>query len=76
MNTVTRLKTTHSQRQHGAVAITFAFSLLMLFGFMALVFDLGRTYVVRTELQRRWRAPRTSIRNGLVSRKQLTRSKR
>lgn len=26
-------------------------SLLVLFGFMALVFDLGRTYVVRTELQ-------------------------
>jgi Flp pilus assembly protein TadG len=33
------------------VAITFALSLLVLFGFMALVFDLGRTYVVRTELQ-------------------------
>lgn len=51
MKTVTRLKTTLSQRQRGAVAITFAFSLLLLMGFMALVFDLGRTYVVRTELQ-------------------------
>ncbi|PKO62181.1 MAG: hypothetical protein CVU24_05230 [Betaproteobacteria bacterium HGW-Betaproteobacteria-18] len=51
MNTVTRLKGAHAQRQRGAVAITFALSLLVLFGFMALVFDLGRTYVVRTELQ-------------------------
>jgi hypothetical protein len=51
MNTVTRLKGTPQQRQRGAVAITFALSLLVLFGFMALVFDLGRTYVVRTELQ-------------------------
>lgn len=46
-----RLKAMRSQCQRGAVAITFAFSLLVLFGFMALVFDLGRTYVVRTELQ-------------------------
>jgi len=51
MNAVTRLKTTLRQRQRGAVAIMFAISLLVLFGFMALVFDLGRTYVVRTELQ-------------------------
>jgi Flp pilus assembly protein TadG len=51
MNTVTRLKATLIQRRRGAVAITFALSLLVLFGFMALVFDLGRTYVVRTELQ-------------------------
>ncbi|MFZ2124750.1 MAG: Tad domain-containing protein [Rhodoferax sp.] len=51
MNTVTRLKGTRQQHQRGAVAITFALSLLVLFGFMALVFDLGRTYVVRTELQ-------------------------
>ena len=51
MKTVVRLKAMRSQCQRGAVAITFAFSLLVLFGFMALVFDLGRTYVVRTELQ-------------------------
>lgn len=50
MKTV-RLKAMRSRCQRGAVAITFAFSLLVLFGFMALVFDLGRTYVVRTELQ-------------------------
>ena len=50
MKTV-RLKAMCSRCQRGAVAITFAFSLLVLFGFMALVFDLGRTYVVRTELQ-------------------------
>ena len=51
MSTVTRLKGMGYQRQRGAVAIMFAISLLVLFGFMALVFDLGRTYVVRTELQ-------------------------
>lgn len=51
MDKVTRLKTTLAQRQRGAVAIMFGLSLVVLFGFMALVFDLGRTYVVRTELQ-------------------------
>lgn len=40
-----------SQRQCGAVMILFAVSLTVLLGFMALVIDLGRTYVVRTELQ-------------------------
>lgn len=40
-----------SQRQRGAVMILFAVSLTVLLGFMALVIDLGRTYVVRTELQ-------------------------
>jgi len=38
-------------RQRGAVAIVFGLSIIVLFGFMALVIDLGRTYVVRTELQ-------------------------
>jgi Flp pilus assembly protein TadG len=51
MNAVTRLKATLHQRQRGAVAIMFGLTLVVLFGFMALVFDLGRTYVVRTELQ-------------------------
>lgn len=53
MKTVTYLKHKPCQRQHqrGAVAIMLGLSLLVLFGFMALVFDLGRTYVVRTELQ-------------------------
>lgn len=53
MKTVTYLKQRPCQRQHqrGAVAIMLGLSLLVLFGFMALVFDLGRTYVVRTELQ-------------------------
>ena len=41
----------NSQRQRGAVMILFALSLTVLLGFMALVIDLGRTYVVRTELQ-------------------------
>jgi len=39
------------QRQAGAVAIIFGLVIFVLFGFMALVIDLGRTYVVRTELQ-------------------------
>jgi Flp pilus assembly protein TadG len=38
-------------RQRGAVAIMLGLSVLVLFGFLALVVDLGRTYVVRTELQ-------------------------
>lgn len=53
MKTVTHLKQRPCQRQHqqGAVVIMLGLSLLVLFGFLALVFDLGRTYVVRTELQ-------------------------
>lgn len=53
MKTVTYLQQRpfQRQRQQGAVAIMLGLSLLVLFGFMALVFDLGRTYVVRTELQ-------------------------
>lgn len=53
MKTLTGLQQRPCQRQHqrGAVAIMFGVSLLVLFGFMALVVDLGRTYVVRTELQ-------------------------
>lgn len=39
------------RREKGAVAIMFGLSIFALFGFMALVVDLGRTYVVRTELQ-------------------------
>jgi len=37
--------------QRGAVAIMLGLSVLAMFGFLALVVDLGRTYVVRTELQ-------------------------
>lgn len=53
MKSVTRMKgqSCRPRRQRGAVAIMLGVSLLVLFGFMALVFDLGRTYVVRTELQ-------------------------
>lgn len=39
------------RHQRGAVAIMFGLLVFLLFGFMALVIDLGRTYVVRTELQ-------------------------
>jgi hypothetical protein len=38
-------------RQHGAIAILFGLTIFILLGFMALAIDLGRTYVVRTELQ-------------------------
>lgn len=39
------------RRSRGAIALMLALSLFVLFGFMALAMDLGRTYVVRTELQ-------------------------
>ncbi len=39
------------RQQRGAVLILFGLSLVLLIGFAALVIDLGRTYVVRTELQ-------------------------
>lgn len=39
------------RRQRGAIAIMFGLSMLVLFGFIALALDLGRTYLVRTELQ-------------------------
>ncbi len=38
-------------RQGGAVLVMFGLLLVLLFGFMAFAIDLGRTYVVRTELQ-------------------------
>ena len=51
MKTSTPLKGPRGLRQRGAVAILFGLSIFVLFGFMALAIDLGRTYVVRTELQ-------------------------
>lgn len=39
------------RQQRGAIAILLGLSIFVLFGFMALAVDLGRTYVVRTELQ-------------------------
>ena len=41
----------HRHQQHGAVLIVFGLSIAVLIGFLALVIDLGRTYVIRTELQ-------------------------
>jgi len=38
-------------RQGGAIAIMFALSLVVLFACMGIALDLGRLYVVRTELQ-------------------------
>lgn len=39
------------QRQHGAVAIIVGFSFVVMVGVLALVFDLGRMFVAKTELQ-------------------------
>lgn len=38
-------------KQGGAVMLMVAFSLLVFFGFAALVFDLGRLYIVKSQLQ-------------------------
>lgn len=51
MNTATRLKATLHQRQRGAVAITLGLSLVVLIGFVGLVIDLGRFFVIKAELQ-------------------------
>ncbi|UUZ75862.1 Tad domain-containing protein [Polaromonas sp. P1(28)-13] len=51
MKTSTAPRPTRSRLQRGAVAIMLGLSIFVLFGFMALAIDLGRTYVVRTELQ-------------------------
>lgn len=51
MNTVTRLKMTLSRRQRGAVAIMFGLTLVVLIGFAGLAIDLGRFFVIKTELQ-------------------------
>jgi Flp pilus assembly protein TadG len=49
-------KTKHKLRlasdESGATAIFFALTLSMLCGFVALAFDLGHMFMVRTELQR------------------------
>jgi hypothetical protein len=41
----------HRNRQHGAVALTFALLLVFLLGFMGLALDFGHAFVVKTELQ-------------------------
>ena len=46
-----RSSATQRRCQRGVVAIVLGLSVFALFGFMALAVDLGRTYVVRTELQ-------------------------
>lgn len=40
-----------ARRHQGAVAITVALSLLFLLGFMGMALDIGRLFVIRTELQ-------------------------
>ena len=39
------------RRQHGAFLITFALFMLFLLGFMGIALDLGRLFIVKTELQ-------------------------
>lgn len=39
------------KHSRGAIAILFAMSTFVLFGFLSMTIDLGRTYVMRTELQ-------------------------
>ena len=51
MSTVTRLKGMGYQRQRGAVAIMFGLTLVVLIGFAGLAIDLGRFFVIKTELQ-------------------------
>lgn len=51
MDTVTRLKTTLSRRQRGAVAVAFGLTLVVLIGFAGLAIDLGRFFVIKAELQ-------------------------
>lgn len=43
--------TRQRRRQGGGVAITVALTMLVLMGFLAMAIDLGRMYVVKTELQ-------------------------
>jgi hypothetical protein len=41
----------HIRRQHGAVIVLVCFLLFFLLGFVAIAFDLGRLFIVKTELQ-------------------------
>lgn len=47
----TRYAHPQRQRQHGAVILTVCLLLLFLLGFVAIAFDLGRLFIVKTELQ-------------------------
>ncbi len=51
MSTVTRMKGMGYQRQRGAVAIMFGLTLVVLIGFAGLAIDLGRFFVIKSELQ-------------------------
>ncbi len=51
MKTSTPLKGPPAQRQRGAVAIMFGLTLAVLIGFAGLAIDLGRFFVIKTELQ-------------------------
>src|SRR5437867_791430 len=44
-------KTARRQRQRGAIAIMFGLTLAVLIGFAGLAIDLGRFFVIKTELQ-------------------------
>lgn len=45
------MNTTRRHRQQGAVILTVCFMLLFLLGFMGIALDLGRMFIVKTELQ-------------------------
>lgn len=51
MKTSISLKGPTAQRQRGAVAIMFGLTLVVLIGFAGLAIDLGRFFVIKTELQ-------------------------
>ncbi|GAB3463135.1 pilus assembly protein TadG-related protein [Massilia terrae] len=50
MSPITRISTP-AARERGAIILTFAMMLLFLLGFAAIAMDLGRLFIVRTELQ-------------------------
>jgi Flp pilus assembly protein TadG len=72
------MKSTLAQRQHGAVAIMFGLSLVVLIGFAGLAIDLGRFFVIKTELQNAMDACALSaasqLRPGLNKPEALTRA--
>ncbi len=47
----TSLKPTNANRQFGAIIVTFSLMLLFLIGFASIAIDIGRLFIVRTELQ-------------------------
>ena len=78
MKTSTPLKGPRGLRQRGAVAIVFGLTLVVLIGFIGLAIDLGRFFVIKTELQNATDACALSatsqLRPGLNTTADLTRA--